>query len=132
MQSKKRKDYDFDSIVKEFGERTKDLRIKKGLSQEDIAKILDIERSTASRLENGIIAPTFQNLILLSETLGTTIDYLLTGRKSMTLPDFGKFQEEIEQFLVFLSEHNYYKHRVLSDYYTKLDEIRHQQKETLK
>jgi transcriptional regulator with XRE-family HTH domain len=131
-QMKKKKYTDYKSILPAFGQRIKELRINKRLTQTEMAAILDIERSTASRLESGHIAPTFQHLILLSETFDTTIDYLLTGKHSMIIPDFGPIQEEIRQLLLYLSKNKIHMHRLMSDFYSARETTNRNKKQNSK
>ena len=54
-----------------------DLREDKDLTQSDIAKILNIDRSHYSKLELGVYKLTSDKLIILSNYYNTSIDYIL-------------------------------------------------------
>ena len=58
----------FDS--KDFGERLKNYRLKKGLSQENIAKALHKDKATISRYEKGEILPNVRDISIICEELG--------------------------------------------------------------
>lgn len=58
-------------------ERIRNLREDKDLSQEDIAKILNISQPTYSRYESGILDIPSTALIKLSKFYETSVDYLL-------------------------------------------------------
>lgn len=58
-----------------IGEKIKDLRIDKNLTQEDLAIKLYISRQTISRWENGKTIPTMENLMQLSHFFSVPIDY---------------------------------------------------------
>lgn len=58
-------------------ERIRNLREDKDLSQEDIAKILNISQATYSRYESGKLDIPSAALIQLSRFYETSIDYLL-------------------------------------------------------
>ena len=58
---------DFDS--KDFGERLKTYRLKKGLSQENIATIINKTKATVSRYESGEILPDVKDITKICEAL---------------------------------------------------------------
>lgn len=55
----------------------RETRLKKGYSHEEIAKLLDISRSTYTKYENGINNPDIRTIIKLSEIFEVSTDYLL-------------------------------------------------------
>ena len=55
-------------------------RIQKNISQKQLGEMLGVTYQTISRWENGVMLPTTENLIRLSDVLEVSIDYLL-GRK---------------------------------------------------
>ena len=59
-----------------FGERLKDLRTEKGLSQVKLAKEIDVGKSIISSWEIGQNEPTLSRLISIAKYFGVTIDYL--------------------------------------------------------
>lgn len=56
------------------------LRIRAGMSQAALAKRLHISASTIGSYEQGRREPSCAMLVALSDVLGVTTDYLLTGR----------------------------------------------------
>ena len=60
-----------------FNEKLLSLRRKAGLSQEELAEKLDVSRQAVSRWEMGETMPDAQNLIMLSDIFGVSVDYLL-------------------------------------------------------
>ena len=58
---------DFDS--KDFGERLKTYRLKKGLSQENIATIINKTKATVSRYESGEVLPAVKDISKICEAL---------------------------------------------------------------
>ncbi|MBO3090609.1 helix-turn-helix domain-containing protein [Schleiferilactobacillus harbinensis] len=64
----------------EFGSTLKKVRFAQGLSQQQVADKLNLTRQTISKWENGRGYPDFENLILLSELYGVTIDQLVNRR----------------------------------------------------
>lgn len=62
-----------------IGAFIKELRSENNLSQNDIAKELNIGRENISKWENGKALPDASNLILLSDVFNVTVDELLLG-----------------------------------------------------
>lgn len=55
----------------------KDLRIKSGMSQADLATTLGVSQQMVSQWENGIKHPRVNNLLRLAEIFRCTVDELL-------------------------------------------------------
>ena len=60
-----------------LGERIKEYRESKKMTQKDIAEILEVEPGTISKYESGMIEPNIESIKRLAETFGITIDELL-------------------------------------------------------
>lgn len=58
-------------------ERIRDMRIDKGLSQEEIGKMLNVKQNTYSQYELGVLNYPLDVVITLAEFYGTSVDYLL-------------------------------------------------------
>ena len=65
----------------EFGERLKELRKMKGLTQRELADILGINEVSYQRYEYGLSYPTFKKLIIIADYFMVSIDYLV-GRSN--------------------------------------------------
>ncbi len=63
--------------MKIFCERLKELKQEKKLSNEKLAKILNVSSSTISRWENGIIIPSIEHLYNIARYFSVSADYLL-------------------------------------------------------
>lgn len=61
----------------EFSERLKELRTQRGYSQSELAKKLEVSKSTISMLEVGSRKPSFEMLELIGDFFNVTVDYLL-------------------------------------------------------
>lgn len=70
----------------EIGNNLKLLRKRIGKSQEEVAKGMNMTRSTYSGYENGVAQPNIDSLILLSNFYGVSIDELIKK-------DFSKYKE---------------------------------------
>lgn len=60
-----------------FGETLKNLRVEKGMSQTDLANLINTNRSTLANYENGNRNPDSEILYNLSKALDVSSDYLL-------------------------------------------------------
>ena len=67
--------------VKKIGEFIAYNRKLKGLTQEELGKILGVTNKTISRWENGNYMPDLSLLKPLSDSLGVTLNELLSGEK---------------------------------------------------
>lgn len=66
--------------MEKFNEKLKMLRKKKGLTQQEIADLIHVNRVTYTNWEKGKREPSFENLIKLADLLEVSLD-LLFGRK---------------------------------------------------
>ncbi len=60
-----------------FGDKIKILRINRGLSQVDLAKILGVTKQSVSNWENENICPSIDMLIKIAQFFSVSTDYLL-------------------------------------------------------
>lgn len=60
-----------------FGDRLKELRNSKNLSQDDLGKILGVRKSSISNWETDKATPTYEILTKLAQYFNVTTDYLL-------------------------------------------------------
>lgn len=60
-----------------FGDRLKELRNSKNLSQEELGEILGVRKSSISNWETDKATPTYDILIKLAQYFNVTTDYLL-------------------------------------------------------
>jgi len=64
-------------ISKKLGQNIKKIRISKGMSQGDICRALDMDRSYMSAIESGKKNITISQLERLAQALGVSVDKLL-------------------------------------------------------
>lgn len=57
-----------------FAENVKRLREKKGLTQAELANLIDVAQPTVAQYEKGIKVPTIITGVLLAKRLGTTCE----------------------------------------------------------
>ena len=71
--------------MKKCGERIRQLRIQRGFTQENVAQILNIDRSFYSRIEAGKNGCAVDLFIQLSGLFKVSLDYLILGKYDSTL-----------------------------------------------
>ncbi len=64
---------DLDVLPKEFGKKIKIERIKRDLSQEDLAVLAGLHRTTLGGLENGKNMPNLETIARLANALNMTL-----------------------------------------------------------
>ena len=62
-----------------IGKRIYELRKSKGISQEELAEILNVSRQAISKWENNTSLPELDNIILISDYFEVSTDYILKG-----------------------------------------------------
>jgi len=72
-----------DTLMKKIGNRIKEIREKEGLSQEDLAKRMNISRVAVSQIENGKRRICTEELIALSRVFNVSTDILLDLEKDI-------------------------------------------------
>lgn len=60
-----------------LGRNLKMIRTKKGISQGDIARTLNVGRSFITNIENGKTNPTLATIAKLAKVIGVSVDELL-------------------------------------------------------
>ena len=98
------------------GEKIQYYRKQKGLSQEELGKLLIVSRQTVSQWENGQTYPTVDNLMRLREVFGITMDDLVKEGEP-TLPETAEEPLEIYDSKATPEEVNYlcYEHEAASN-----------------
>lgn len=84
---------------KEFGKRLRETRLIRGMTQEELAEILNVNKQHISRMERGVTACSIDLLIELSCHLQVSTDYLLMGKE----PDTGRQKEQLLEVITKLS-----------------------------
>lgn len=65
-----------------FGHRLRKLRNEKKLKQEDLAKIINISKSSVGMYERNEREPSFEVIKRISDYFNVSIDYLINGENS--------------------------------------------------
>lgn len=77
-----------------FGNRLYELRKSSGLSQEELAELLDVSRQSISKWESDKGYPEMTRLIFLSDYFQVSLDYLMRGVERKELSE--KKRESLE------------------------------------
>ena len=90
----------------DFGEKIKELREAKGMTQQNLADLLFVTRQTVSRWEGGSRYPDLVTAKNLADILDTTVDALMADDKSMLIEQrskaYGRFAGKIETMVIAL------------------------------
>lgn len=72
-------------MVIELGERLKELRVENHLRQDQVARLVNVEKSSISMYETGMRQPSYATLVRLANVFNVTTDYLLGRTNSSPL-----------------------------------------------
>lgn len=71
----------------EFNTKLQELRKEKGITQEELSKILYVSRTAVSKWESGRGYPNIDSLKRIAEFFNVTIDQLLSGEEFLTVAE---------------------------------------------
>ena len=120
---------------KAIGKRIQKFRKRKRLIQTEIARALDVNRSTMSRIERGHGLPTVKQLLKMHDVYGVSMDWILCGNGPMmmqlteSLPLTGENREcrdidELKKLFEEMMKDTALRHFILSSFYLYMEEIR--------
>ncbi|MBQ8822107.1 MAG: helix-turn-helix transcriptional regulator [Lachnospiraceae bacterium] len=66
-----------------FGERLYNIRKDAGLSQEELAELMDVSRQSVSKWESDKAYPEMTRLLFLSDYFHVSLDYLMRGTEEV-------------------------------------------------
>lgn len=101
-----------------FSQKIKEIRKRFGLSQEQLAEIINVSRQAITKWETGGGLPDVSNLQELSKVFGVTVDYLLDDDRNLPALsmkvelDKDKYKNKLKMYL-----------EVLRDYYPEPYEV---------
>lgn len=79
-----------------FGQKIRDYRVDKDLSQKEIAALIPMNQSNYSKIERGLQEPNIYQLRKISEILHVSVDELLgINRASFDEEKLNNFQKEL-------------------------------------
>lgn len=82
----------------DFEDRLKELRKRKGISQGELAKLIEVHFTQVSRYERGETKPNAQAMTKLAKALDTTVDFLMNGTADDVVQDAGLEKDLISRF----------------------------------
>ena len=85
-----------------FGNRLKTLRIKKKLTQQQLADLLGLTKSVISAYENGLRYPAYDVLIKISRIFKVSTDFLLGVEIKREIDTSGLTDEQVEELIVLI------------------------------
>lgn len=80
--------------MEKFHEKLKVLRKKKGLTQQEVADLVHVDRIRITNWENGKREPNFENLSMLACIFDVSIDFLLSEYLEISKEAYLKLKEE--------------------------------------
>ena len=85
-------------VNKQIGRKIKDLRLQKGLTQQELADRTELTKGYISQLEHGLVAPSVITLLDLIECLGTTpADFFTDEQPEQVVYSEQGFFEKIDE-----------------------------------
>lgn len=84
----------------DFSNRLKELRESQDITQEQLAKLLNVSRPTIAGYETRQRQPDYEKLILIADLFNVSVDFLLTGESADEVVTIGKVkytEEMIDQ-----------------------------------
>lgn len=82
-----------------FGNRLKTLRIKKKLTQQQLADLLGLTKSVISAYENGLRYPAYDVLIKIASIFKVSTDFLLGVEIKREIDTSGLTDEQVEALI---------------------------------
>ena len=79
----------------DLSEKLQELRKQKGLTQEELSKILYVSRTAVSKWESGRGVPNIESLKAISSYFSVSIDELLSGEEILAVADRDFKQKEL-------------------------------------
>ena len=92
-----------------ISDKIRELREQAGFSQSQLAKKLDVTRSSVNAWEMGLSAPTTQYIVAMTKIFHVSADYILGTESEQMISLRGYTEEEISlvfSLLKYFDEHN--------------------------
>lgn len=92
-------------IKSELGQKIRNMRLRRGLTQEELAEKVDISQRTLSGIETGENFITAETLDKLAEALDTTFEELFATNHYKEIPILAREIEKVVAILSAASDH---------------------------
>ncbi len=86
-----------------FANTLRELRISRKITQEELAKYLNVSRPTIAGYETKNKQPDFEKLKKIAAFFDVSIDYLITGNSDYDSPGYKKGMPQIDEDQLFQS-----------------------------
>lgn len=96
-------------MISKFSTRLRELRLNKGLRQEQVAKLIGVNKSAISTYKNDTRQPSFEILVRLANLYRVTTDYLLGQTNTRSVDLSGLTEQEaalIREIVEAMSKQN--------------------------
>ena len=96
-------------MIIELGEKLKALRTENHLRQDQVARLVNVEKSSISMYETGMRQPSYATLVRLANVFNVSTDYLLGRTSSSSIDLSGLTAAEaamINQLVTAMTEKN--------------------------
>ena len=87
-----------------LGDKIREIRLAKKMSQVELAKLLDVTKQSVSNWENENIQPSIEMLIKIADVLSTSTDYLLSRDTKRYLDVTGVSESVIQNIQALIEE----------------------------
>lgn len=84
-------------VIQLFGDKLKELRKNKNMSQEELGEICGVAKQTVSNWENNATQPPFDAIIKISKHFGVTTDYLF-GLNQEDLSNIERLKQILKEY----------------------------------
>lgn len=108
-------------MTEKFSTRFRELRLERGLSQEQAAKLIGVNAGTISSYENDTKQPSFEILVRIANLYCVSTDYLLGMTNSRPLDLSGLSEQEVA-LVRELVERLTMKDEIINSYYANQTE----------
>lgn len=71
--------------IVESGKRLKDLRMKEGITQDDLSEKIGITKNAYQKIERGANGAKIDTLVRLAEIFNISLDYIVCGKQTQTV-----------------------------------------------
>ena len=80
-----------------IGKRIKDMRLEKGMSQQELGDLIGVTKVSVCGYENGTRTPSLETFCILADIFETTTDYLLGREVPIVNEDTGEYVSSVSK-----------------------------------
>ncbi|NSW83578.1 MAG: helix-turn-helix transcriptional regulator [Syntrophothermus sp.] len=95
-------------------------RLQRRFTQEDLARMVGVERSTVANWERGSKQPSLENVVRLSQALGVSLEALVLGRQKLTDKPFVRCWSEDDPLVQELARRSGVPGRAIAAFITAM------------